>query len=104
MEKKKLTRILLIAGAALVVVALVAAVVIWSVNEFTLNLSVTGDGEITLEYGTDYADAGATAQFYGTILVQEPEAVNPGSLKLPPAGTVILVSPSSVSSGTTGSL
>ena len=75
MEKKKLTRILLIAGAALVAVALVAAVVIWSVNEFTLNLSVTGDGEITLEYGTDYADAGATAQFYGTILVQEPEAV-----------------------------
>ncbi len=75
MEKKKLMRILLIAGAALVAVALVTAIVIWSVNEFTLDLCVIGDEEITLEYGTDYLDAGATAAFHGTILVRNPETV-----------------------------
>ena len=75
MEKKKLTRIILIAGAALVAVALVAAIVIWNINVFAMDLTMTGDAQITLEYGSDYTDAGATAQFYGTILVQDPECV-----------------------------
>ena len=78
MEKKKLMRILLMAGAALAAVALVTVLVIWSVNEFTLNLTLVGDGEITLEYGTDYLDAGATAVLHGTILVREPELVEVG--------------------------
>lgn len=79
MEKKRLMRILLMAGAALAAVALVTVIVIWSVNEFTLNLTLVGDGEITLEYGTDYHDAGAAATLQGTILVREPESVEVAS-------------------------
>ena len=80
MEKKKtiLPRVLLIILAVLLVIAVglaVAAYAVWTTNEFTLELTMAGESEITLEYGSTYTDAGASAVFYGTILVKEPEAV-----------------------------
>ena len=74
-KKKKIWLIVLIVIATLVAAAAVTAIVIWNTNEFTLNLTVTGNSEITLEYGSDYVDAGASAEFFGTILVKEPESV-----------------------------
>ncbi len=75
MKKGKIWIVLLIVLAVLIAAAAVAAVVVWNVNEFTLELTMAGESEITLEYGSDYADAGAVAVFFGTILHQEPETV-----------------------------
>ena len=78
MEQGKLRKILLILLAVAVLLAAAAAVTVyavWSTNEFTLELNMAGVEEITLEYGSDYTDAGATATFFGTILYQEPENV-----------------------------
>ena len=41
-----------------------------------LELTMAGEKEITLEYGSDYLDAGATAVFYGSVLMKEPETVD----------------------------
>ena len=76
MEKeKKIWKILLIAAAAVAVAAAAAAVVIWNLNVFTLELTMAGDPAITLEYGSDYAEAGASAEFSGTILNKEVQSV-----------------------------
>lgn len=75
MEKKKAGKIILVVLVVLAVGAAVAVYAVWNYNEFTLELNMAGDPEITLEYGSDYADAGATARFYGTILYQKPESV-----------------------------
>lgn len=78
MKQGKLRKILLILLAVAVLLAAAAAVTVyavWSTNEFTLELNMAGVEEITLEYGSDYTDAGATATFFGTILYQEPENV-----------------------------
>lgn len=75
MKKGKIWIVLLIILAVLIAAAAVAAVAVWNVNEFTLELNMAGESEITLEYGSDYVDAGAAATFFGTILYQEPEAV-----------------------------
>ncbi len=52
-----------------------AAWYIWNENEFSLTLTLHGDSEITVEYGTPFADPGAAAAFSGTLLVQEPRDV-----------------------------
>ena len=76
MEKeKKIWKILLIAAAAVAVAAAAAAVVIWNLNVFTLELTMAGDPAITLEYGSDYAEAGVSAEFSGTILNKEVQSV-----------------------------
>lgn len=79
MEKRgKVWKVLLIVLAALLLTAGVLAVVaygVWNANEFTLDITMAGEAEITLEYGSEYTDAGATAVFFGTILYKEPEAV-----------------------------
>ena len=80
MEKKKgkAFKILLIILAVVLVIAVglaVAAYMVWTTNEFTLELTMAGEPEITLEYGSTYTDAGASAMFFGTLLVKEPEKV-----------------------------
>lgn len=74
MEKKK-KKIWLIAAAVLVAAAAVTAIVIWNVNVVHIELTMSGQAQITLEYGADYTDPGASAQFYGTVLVQDPETI-----------------------------
>ena len=61
--------------AALLILAAVAAYVIWDRNEFFLDFTMLGDPEITLEYGETFSDPGAQAQFYGSLLLQEPEEI-----------------------------
>jgi len=40
-------------------------------NEYTVDLTMKGNAEVTLEYGSQYADAGAEAFAYGTILEKD---------------------------------
>lgn len=71
-----------VAGMCLLATAALAAAVLcgWSVkteleNEYTLRVQISGEQEIVLEYGTAYADPGATAQFSGTHRHTEAAAV-----------------------------
>ena len=77
MEKKKraLSPFQLIAAVVLLGIV-ITSIVIWNANTFTVNLTMIGEPEITLEYGSDYLDAGATAVFYGSVLMKEPETVD----------------------------
>ena len=59
--------VLLLLGGA----ALGAGWYIWNENEFSLELTLQGPSEITLEYGSEFSDPGAAAQFYGTLLQEE---------------------------------
>ena len=55
----------------------------WHINEYTLRITLEGDREITLPYGADYEEQGASAQFFGTVFDTEPAAV-----QVLPEGTV----------------
>ncbi len=48
---------------------------IWNTNEFTLELTLLGDSEITLEYGSEFSDPGACGLFYGSKLSKEAQAL-----------------------------
>ena len=49
-----------------------AALTIWFINDFTLRVTMNGETEMVIEYGTAYEELGATADFSGTLLVKEP--------------------------------
>ena len=55
----------------LLAVAMIAGAMILGRNEFVLSLEVVGPQEMTLEYGEEYHDPGAVADFRGTILMKE---------------------------------
>lgn len=83
MEKKKKGKsarkgllIGVICLAAVLVLMVAAALVVWNINEFALTMTVSGAEEITLEHGQAYSEPGAEASFAGTILMKEPTAVN----------------------------
>ena len=44
----------------------------WSNNHYIVQVSVTGNSYICLEYGETYTELGATAQSWGTIIYKEP--------------------------------
>ncbi len=64
----------IVAGIAVACFAACAAVVLLN-NQYYLPITLQGEREITVEYGSRYEDAGATAQFYGTLLHTQPEEV-----------------------------
>lgn len=55
----------------LLAVAMIAGAMILGRNEFVLSLEVVGPQEMTLEYGEEFHDPGAVADFRGTILMKE---------------------------------
>lgn len=67
----------------LLAAALIAGAMVIGYNEFILSLDLLGQQEITLEYGSDFEDPGAVADFRGTILMKEgtaPEITVEGSV------------------------
>ena len=44
-------------------------------NQYTMQISLQGEAELSVEYGDTYTDPGAKAQFYGTHLHTEPTNV-----------------------------
>ncbi len=78
----------------LAVVLGVIAFAVWEQNEYTLELNVVGQEEITLEYGQQYRELGATARFYGTILNKEPKDLEvnvQGSVDTATVGTYTVI-------------
>lgn len=51
----------------LLLILVLAAVVLFGINRFTMMVEPSGAVEVTLEYGSDYADPGATALVRGTL-------------------------------------
>jgi hypothetical protein len=67
-----------IVAAILVILILtvMAGVLVWYFNEFTLNITLEGPEHPVAEYGQAYTDPGAKAQFQGTLLHKEPAEVS----------------------------
>ena len=57
--------------AVLVLLAAIALISVQMLNEYTLEMSLCGDSEITLSYGEKYNDPGIDIAFYGTILQKD---------------------------------
>lgn len=70
--KKKCSnwRILLWSVLGLLAVLTAAAVLFMGVNRFSLEITVAGENDVTLEYGEHYEDAGAQANFVGTLFLK----------------------------------
>ena len=67
----KLHRLLETVLIVLLVVILGTVSALWAVNEYQMELTLRGDSELVLEYGTQFQDPGAEARFWGTVLSQE---------------------------------
>ena len=63
-------------AAACAAFLLLAAAAVWLLNKFTLEVTVRGEREVTVEWGSAYTDPGAQASFSGSLLLTTPEAVN----------------------------
>ena len=74
-RKQLMWKIPLLVLVALMLLALITAVAIWCVNVFSLTLQVHGEQEVYIEYGSEYIDAGASAQFNGSLLLRQPQTV-----------------------------
>ena len=61
----------LIAAAALVVLAAAAWFTVFRVNQFSLELALTGEPKILLEYGDSFTEPGVTPVLRGTLFLQE---------------------------------
>lgn len=94
-----LKKFLLISLCAVLVLALLAGGAaggcwyIWTKNVYSLELTVLGDEQITLEYGSEFIDPGAGAVFFGTKLDKEPTEVSvsvEGSVDTGKVGTYTL--------------
>ncbi len=48
---------------------------LWAGNEYLLSVSLAGEREITVEYGTQYEEPGVKASFWGSFLQKEPVQV-----------------------------
>ncbi len=70
---KKIILILLI---LLFLGSLATAGVVLYKNEFTAELFIEGEQEIYLEVGSTYVESGASAQFYGTWLLKQPQEIS----------------------------
>lgn len=84
-KMKKLTWIdcLVCLGILILAAAMIAGAMVIGYNEFTLSLELLGEQEMVLEYGSDFQDPGAVADFRGTILLTEgaaPEITVEGSV------------------------
>ena len=74
-KKKSSGLIVLWVFLALLLLAVAGAVAVWNINEFSLDVTLSGEETVVAEYGNAYSDAGATASFYGTLLRREPVEV-----------------------------
>ena len=62
----------MIVGCGMVLLAAIVYFWLVMVNVYTVDVTLRGSSEITLEYGESFEDPGATAAFCGTIFQREP--------------------------------
>lgn len=68
----KTLKIVLIIVLAAILLLCAAAVTVIRINKFTLDLTLVGKEEITMEYGDKYTEQGAESFFSGTLFMKEP--------------------------------
>lgn len=73
MPKKSVLIALICAAAVLLLIA--GAIITFFANKFHIEIALEGDREITLEYGQEYAELGATARYCGAFFMKEGKAV-----------------------------
>ncbi len=71
--KKSVLAALICAAAVLLLIA--GATIAFFANKFHIEIALDGDKEITLEFGQEYADLGASARYCGTYFMKEGKAV-----------------------------
>lgn len=74
-KKRRPGLIVLCIFLILLLLAVGGAIAVWNINEFSLDVTLSGEETVVTEYGTAYSDSGATARFYGTLLQREPVEV-----------------------------
>ena len=94
--KKRVTKpwgvpqLIALAVALLLAAAAMTTWILWQVNDFTMNLTLNGPKEVTIEYGDSYEDPGAGAVFHGSLFFREPldvEVTTDGQVDLETVGT-----------------
>ena len=65
-------KIPVIVGCAVTALAAVIYFLMVFLNVYSIDVFLNGEREITVEYGDDFEDPGASAIYYGTIFQQEP--------------------------------
>lgn len=75
MGRMKAKLLVLIVALVLVLAALICVASFIDSNEFSLVIDMKGDHEITLEYGSEYIDPGATAWLYSSVFMKEGQRV-----------------------------
>ena len=86
-------RIPVIIVSVLVLLGLAVFGALVLINEYSLDVTLRGAAEITLEYGEAYEEPGADAVYYGTIFQQEPLDVAvtvEGAVDVSKVGTYVL--------------
>ena len=73
MMKKKIW-IPLVAAGSVVLLAAIGAILLWA-NRFRIDITLKGEPEITLEYGSAYADAGADGFYRGKLFMKKGKPV-----------------------------
>ena len=79
MKKKRRSRLLrnlLLCIGIPVLLVFACYVFVFHINQFYLDVTLNGQPEITLEYGEHYQEPGASARFYGSILLKEGREVD----------------------------
>lgn len=66
---------MLVTLLVLVVLGAAALALVWRLNVYTLDMALRGDAAVTMEYGTDYNDPGASASFSGSLLLRQEQDV-----------------------------
>ena len=68
-------QLILAALILLLVVVGMTFAILWQINEFSLDLTINGPEEVTIEYGEAYEEPGAGAIFHGTVFFQDPTSI-----------------------------
>ncbi len=73
MPKKSVLITLICAAAVLLLIA--GAIITFFANKFHIEIAMDGEKEITLEFGQEYTDLGASARYCGTYFMKDGKAV-----------------------------
>lgn len=71
MQARKLGIILRVCIIIAALLTAAALVLLYHVNEYTIEITLAGEQEVTLEYGERYEEPGAEAVFFGSVLHKE---------------------------------
>ncbi len=89
----KIKKLALWVASVVAFIALAACVTVWRLNTFALQIQLSGDKEITLEYGTEFTAPDAAASFGGSLILTngiDVEVTREGSVDTAKVGEYVL--------------